>query len=278
MTTTYAIEILCRRLSDQAPKIDINPQQGCIDFIAWNSEENSIDKYDHHGKALLKKIHLRLPVSVFGFFVSANPCVVIPNPILPSGFDGALAQVKFQVWQSETTFNEGDPICSLFLMPSIAGGVRVREVEKDQLNESLIIQEVSSMELICASQTFTESRHQQIMADIQTRREQQSADARCAMRRKIREKIQLVARDDSQIPEQMIEKYIDLIIKRGDHEDRYYYHNFKILQFPTEQSLDSYFVTFKDNSGYTIYQKYKEEYAEMYYGFLTEADIKNPFD
>lgn len=278
MMTTYAIEILYRRLSDQAPQIDINPQQGCIEFIAWNSKENSIDKYDHHGKALLKAIYLRLPASVFGFFVSANPCVVIPNPILPSGFDGALAQAKFQIWQSKAEFKEGDPICSLFLMPSMAGGVRIREVEKDQLNESPTMQQGSSMELICASRTFTESRHQQIMADIQAHREQQVTDTQRAMRRKIREKIQLVARDGSQIPEEMIEKYIDLIIKSGDYGDRYYYHKYKILQFLTESSLDTYLGTFKDNSSYMMYRKCKEKFAEMHYGFLTEAKIINPFD
>jgi hypothetical protein len=272
------MEVLYRRLSDQAPQMDIHPPQGCMTFIAWASVENAIHQYDAHGKALLKEIHLQLPAAVLGIFVSAHPGVVIPNPILPRGFDGALAQVHFQILRNPVTFKEGDPLCSLFLIPSMVGGVRVREVESDPLKESRTLPEGRSMELICASRTFTESRHQQIMADLKTRREQRAADAQRAMRKGIREKITQVATEGRQIPEQIIEKYIDFIIQHRDHENQHYYHKYKILQFQTESARDGYLATLKDNGGYTLYRKAQEVWAGLYYGFLTEANIKNPFD
>ncbi len=274
MTTPSTMEVLYQRLSDRAPQIDIDPQQGCIHFIAWEAEENTISKYDD-GKALLKEIHLRLPAAVLGICVSAHPGVVIPNPILPNGFDGALAQVQFQTLRNPVGFKEGTPLCSLFLMPSMTGGVRVREVESDSLKEK--IPEGLPMELICASRTFTASRHEHIMADLKARREQQVADEKRAIREEVRQKIKQIAREGSQIPEAIIEKYIDFIIQRGDHENRHYYHHYKIFQFLTESELDEYLATIKDTGGYTLYRKYKETWAGLYYGFLTEANIKNPF-
>jgi hypothetical protein len=276
MTTPSTTEVLYQRLSDRAPQIDIDPQQGCIHFIAWEVGESAISKYDDHGKALLKEIHLQLPAAVLGIFVSAHPGVVIPNPILPSGFNGALAQIRFQTLRNLVGFKEGTPLCSLFLMPSMMGGVRVREVESDSLKER--IPQGLPMELICASRTFTASRHEHIMADLKARREQQVADEKRAIREEVRQKIKHVPIEGRQIPEEIIEKYIDFIIQRGDHEDRHYYHSYKILEFLTESELDEYLTTIKDTGGYTLYRKYKEAWAGLYYGFLTEANIKNPFD
>ena len=116
------------------------------------------------------------------------------------------------------------------------------------------------------------------MADLKARREQQVADAKRAIREEVRQKIKQVAREGRQIPEAIIEKYIDFIIQRGDREDRHYYHHYKIFQFLNESELDGYLATIKDNSGYTLYRKYKETLDGLYYGFLTEVNIKNPFD
>lgn len=280
-TSEPCLEIIYQRLNENAPKLDIDPARGCIDFILNSPEHMS----EFAECTPLSSAYLWMPMTTLGIVVPiiarARSAFFVANPIICPGFVGKLDNLRFHVIRNGFTIEKGQSICSLYLIPYSQSSFKIREIAANDTPPDCTIKEVISMELICSDGSFKTSRGQVIAAAQQAEKDREIAARQFELKTEIHQKIKITPIPGSQIPSELIERFLDSIIEH-DHFDRSlnprFNYTYEIVQFSTDIALEERLAEAKDNAHYSHYDKEKLNYENLYYGFLIERSAKHPFD